>query len=83
MSSPSCKVFVQERITSMLTKTMERYVFPPLGHYAIIAITFDLWMFKTRFNMFALILNFINKEWVFCYITIGLFEALNMFKDTK
>jgi hypothetical protein len=62
---------------------MERYVFPHLGHYAITAITFDLQMFKTRFNMFVLILNLINKEWVFCYITIGLFEALNMFKDAK
>jgi hypothetical protein len=62
---------------------MERYVSPPLGCYAIIAITFDLWMFKTRFDMFALILNFINKEWVFFYITIGLFEVLNMFKDAK
>jgi len=83
MSIPSCKIFVQEHISSMLTKTMKRYVFPLLGRYVITTITFDLWMFKTRFHIFVLILNFINKEWVFCYITVGLFESLNMFKDAK
>jgi hypothetical protein len=67
----------------MLTKTMERYLFRLLGCYAISAITFDLWMFMTRLDMFVLILNITNKEWVFCYITIGLFEVLNMFKDAK
>jgi hypothetical protein len=62
---------------------MERFVFPPPRHYAIIAITFDCGCLKQGSTCLYLILNLINKEWVFCHITIGLFEALNMFKDVK
>jgi hypothetical protein len=58
---------------------MKRYVLPPFGDCVIITITFDLWMFKTRFDTFALLVNFNNKEWVHCQITIKLFEARNFF----
>jgi hypothetical protein len=29
------------------------------------------------FDTFALVVNFLNKEWVPCHVTIGLFEALD------
>ncbi len=35
---------------------------PLFGDCAITTITFDLWMFKTRFDTFALFMNFNNKE---------------------
>jgi hypothetical protein len=50
-------------------------MFLALGDHATITITFDLWMSKTRFRRFTLIMNFINKEWVPYHITIWLFEA--------
>lgn len=59
---------------------MKRYVLPPFGDYAITTITFDLWMFKTGFDTFALLVNFNNKEWVHCQITIELFEAPKYFR---
>jgi hypothetical protein len=54
---------------------MERYVLLAFGDYAIVAITIDLWMSKIGFDIFTLVMNFINKEWVICHIIIGLFNA--------
>ncbi len=51
-------------------------MFLVLGDCSIVAITFDLfWMCRTWFDIFALIMNFINKIWVLCHITIGLFKG--------
>jgi hypothetical protein len=50
------------------------------GDYAIATITFDLWKFRIRFDIFSLIVNFINKEWIPCHITIGLFETLDIWR---
>jgi hypothetical protein len=30
-------------------------------------------------DTFALVINFINSHWVPCYVTMGLFEAIDMF----
>jgi hypothetical protein len=59
----------------MLTKIMERYVLLAFGDYAIVAITIDLWMSKIGFDIFTFVVNFINKEWVLCHITIGFFAT--------
>jgi hypothetical protein len=58
------------------------YEFLALGNYATIAVTFDLWKLKIGFDMFALVVNFIHKEWVPYHITIGLFEAPHTSKAT-
>jgi hypothetical protein len=50
-------------------------MFLALGDCATITTTFDLWMSKTRFHTFKLIMKFINKKWVPYHITILLFEA--------
>ncbi len=67
----------------MVTKIIKRYVFYVLGNCSIVAITFDLfWMCRTRFDIFALIMNFINKIWVFCHIIVGLFEVHKLLRAT-
>ncbi len=38
-------------------------------------MTFNLWMLRMGFDTFALVVNFLNQEWVPCHVTIGLFEA--------
>jgi len=42
----------------------------------------DLWMSKSSFNTFALVINFINEEWVPCHVIVGMFEALNTSRAT-
>lgn len=46
----------------MLQKNMEMYLFRTLVQRAITSITFDLWILKTRFDTFALFVNFINDQ---------------------
>ncbi len=79
---PFCKTFVQEHIPNMLVKVMERYVLPNLARCVIVTTYFDLWMFKTKFDTFALVTNFINDDWLLCHITIKLLKTSNTSRVT-
>ncbi len=45
---------------------------------ATMTTTFDLWMLRSGYDTFALIINFINLSWVLCHIIVRLFEALDL-----
>jgi hypothetical protein len=49
---------------------MEIYVLFALGSCAIVNISFDPWMFRTRFDTFSLVINIINKGWLLKHVTI-------------
>jgi len=49
---------------------MEIYVLFALGSCVIVNISFDLWMFETRFDTFSLVVNIIDKGWVLKHVTI-------------
>ena len=72
---PSRKQLVREHIPAMLTKTMDRYVSPLIDSCQTASITFDLWMSRTGWDTFALVVNFIDDGWVPRHVTVGLFEA--------
>jgi hypothetical protein len=38
-------------------------------------MSFDLWMSKGAYNVFALVINFLSSDWQPKHVTIGLFEA--------
>jgi hypothetical protein len=48
----------------MVAKTIENYVLPTLNDCITITTSFDLWMSQIGFNTFALVVNFIHKEWL-------------------
>jgi hypothetical protein len=75
---PIPKQLVKDHILFMLAKTMDRYVFPTLAQCDTAIVTFDLWMSQMSFDIFALVVNFLNREWVPCHVTIGLFKAPNI-----
>jgi hypothetical protein len=56
---------------------MDCYVLLALAQCDITIVTFDLWMPQMNFDTFALVVNFLNREWVLYHVTIGLFEAPN------
>jgi hypothetical protein len=58
---------------------MATYVFPTIVQCVIMTTTFDLWMLRSGYDIFALVINFINLSWVPCHIVIGLFETPNIF----
>jgi len=50
-----------------------------LDSCVITIASFDLWMSKFGHDTFVLMINFINSLWVHCHVTMGLFEATNVF----
>jgi len=57
---------------------MDCYVLHVLAQCDTIFITFDLWMNQIRFDTFAFIVNFLDRDWVPCHVTIDLFEDANI-----
>jgi hypothetical protein len=53
-----------------------------IGQCAIMTTTLDLWMSRSSYDLFALVINFINQIRIPCHIIVGLFEALNIFNVT-
>jgi hypothetical protein len=58
---------------------MATYVLPMTTQCATVITTYDLWMLKSSYDTFALVINFINSNWVTCHIIVGLFETLDTF----
>lgn len=63
----------------MLSKIMEEYVLPSLTTCVTLNITFDLWMSKTSFDTFAMVINFVDNNWVPQHIIISLLKTPNTF----
>jgi hypothetical protein len=42
-------------------------------HFAI--VSFNLWMFKGAYDVFALVINFLNSDWQLKHVIVDLFEA--------
>jgi len=57
----------------MVNKTMEHHVFPTLVDAIIVITTFDLWMFRGCFDMFVVVVNYINKKLEPCHVIMGVF----------
>ncbi len=55
-------------------------MFPSIALCATTMVEF--WMSKSSFNAFALIINFINEEWVPCHVIVGMFETFNRSEAT-
>jgi len=53
---------VRKHILLMMLKTMEDYVLPTLITCVIVSITFDLWMSKTNFDTFVMVVNFVDNN---------------------
>jgi hypothetical protein len=56
---------------------MEECVIPTLESCVIAMTSFDLWMSKFGHDTFAILINFINSQWVPCHVIVALFEATN------
>jgi hypothetical protein len=60
---------------------MEQYVILALEFMSYNNVKyFDLWMFTFKHDMFALVINFINSQWVLYHVTMGLFETIDIIR---
>ncbi len=74
---PSQKQLMNEHLLAMPTKMMERYVLLAIAKCATTTTSFDIWMSKSRCDIFPLIINFIDDQWIPCHVIIALFKAKN------
>ncbi len=72
---PNKQQFSNNVVASMVNKTMECHVFLTFVDAIIVITTFDLWMFQGGFDMFILVVNYINKKWEPCHVIMGVFEV--------
>ncbi len=54
----------------MVNKTMESRVLHALTEATTIIAMFDLWMSHDGFDTFALVANYINRQWIFCHVIV-------------
>jgi hypothetical protein len=64
-----------EMLPIMVEKTLDLHVLPNLASVTIVITSFDLWMFKGNANIFALVINFLNKFWIPMHVIVGLFKV--------
>ncbi|KAG0556897.1 hypothetical protein KC19_11G087000 [Ceratodon purpureus] len=72
---PAGRQLADEVIPRMVSQTMEKYILPALAGCVTATASFDLWMSRRGVNTVALVIHFINEQWVPCRVTIGVFEA--------
>jgi hypothetical protein len=52
-------------------------VLPTIGECVTMTTKFESKMSRLSYDTFALVINFINQDWVPCHIIVGLFETPN------
>jgi hypothetical protein len=51
---------------------------PDIDKCETMTTTFDLWMSRSKYDTFALVINFINQNWVPCHIIVEFFETFHI-----
>jgi hypothetical protein len=59
---------------------MEMHVFPNVAECVTTIVMFNLWMSIIGIDTFALVINFIEDNWVPCHVVIVMFETPNTYK---
>ncbi len=72
----SKRQFSQEILLGLVEKTIQQYVLLALANYFSTTTSFDFWMSKGAYDVFALIINFLSNDWQAKHVTIGLFEVI-------
>ncbi len=67
----SKKIFQQDVIPTLVQKTKEDYVLLELFQCVSATANFDLWMSKGAYDIFALVINFLDGNWKPKKVTIG------------
>jgi hypothetical protein len=62
---------MNEHLLVMFSKMMDRYI----AKCATTIASSNLWMSRSRCDTFALIIKFIDDQWVLCYVNIAFLEA--------
>jgi hypothetical protein len=70
--------FQEKFCQSWWKKNKNLYILPTLIYFYFVT-SFDMWMSKGAYDIFALVIKFLGAIWQLKHIAIGLFEASNTF----
>ncbi len=73
---PFQKAIYKDTLPRLVEKTNQLYVVPILVERSFVTTSFDLWMSKGAYNVFALVTNFLSNDWQPKHVIIGLFELI-------
>ncbi len=59
----SKRQFSQKILLGLIEKTNQQYVLITLGNCFFTTTSFDLWMCKGAYDVFALMINFLGSDW--------------------
>ncbi len=65
-----------------MEKKNQLFVLSALAECYFSTTSFDLWMFKGAYDVFALVIKFLNSDWQPKHVTLGLFEATKTSRQT-
>ncbi len=75
LNFPSKRQFSLKLFPRLIEKKSQQYVILALVACFSTTTSFDIWMSKGTYDVFALVIIFLNNDWQPKHITIGLFEA--------
>ncbi len=79
---PLKKIFSQDIFLTLVQKTKKNYVLLEFSQCVSTITNFDLWMSKGAYDIFALVINFLDGNWKPREVTIGLFKATKTTNQT-
>jgi hypothetical protein len=71
----SKNIFSQNILPTLVQKTKKGYALPKLFQCVSATANFDLWMSKGAYDIFSLVVNFLDGNWKPRKVTIDLFET--------
>ncbi len=78
LNFPSKRQFSQETLRRLVEKTKQLYVLFASTECHFATTSFDLWISKGAYDVFALVIYFLGKDWQPKHVTIGLFEMIEI-----
>jgi hypothetical protein len=79
---PFQNVVFTKDIAKVNDKTSQQYVLLALANCFFAIARFDLWMFEGVYDVFTLMINFLNSDWQPKHVTISLFETIETIGQT-
>jgi hypothetical protein len=73
---------VEEVLPTTVKNTMDHHVLSNLASTIVVFASFDLWMSCDGVDTFALVINFLNDNWVPMHVIVGLFEVNDTTKQS-
>ncbi len=74
---PSKIQFSKEILPKLVEKIKQLYVLPTLAYCYFVIVSFDLWMSKMAYDIFALVTNLLRADCQPKHIAVGLLEAFD------